>query len=168
MADHTIPFSDDLVFIRSESRDWIRATAERLAQEDIPHHVAVQERVVSDPFRGIEHKLFSWSLYARPEDEARARFIDQTIESSYVGHVPSSDGIPSFDEDGVFVLTEERTRVVRARRIRGVSIPFLSASIIVGVASSVHIRWAPWWVAVVLFFVGMGLWRWASRVEAGV
>jgi hypothetical protein len=91
-----LPASDALVQVRVENPVWIRALAERLAEEGIPSRV---ELLDSDSLAARRHGA-PCSLWVRPEDAERARQVDAALRRSQLPDLPE-DASPEWrDAEG--------------------------------------------------------------------
>jgi hypothetical protein len=79
-----LPASDALVQVRVENPVWIRALAERLAQEGIPSRV---ELLDSDSSTARRHGA-PCILRVRPEDAERARQLDAALLRAQLPDLP--------------------------------------------------------------------------------
>ena len=88
-----LPASDALVQVRVENPVWIRALAERLAEEGIPSRVELLE---SDARTARRHGA-PCALRVRPEDAERARQVDAALLRAQLPDLPE-DASPEWRE----------------------------------------------------------------------
>lgn len=73
-----LPFSEDLVEIRTETMSWIKRLSEALARAGIRCHVRYVG-ALSDGRLGLGTSDYYHTLYVRPEHEGASRHLDRTL-----------------------------------------------------------------------------------------
>lgn len=159
MDDLRLPYSEDLVFLRADTRDWIVRIAEALAEAEVPHHVVGDPQLMPGLVQTEDYREFNWEVFVREQDLPKAL----AVEAEVVRH--SGAPAPSFDEPDVTPSPEEQVRLRRAGRLRTSAAGVLALAVIVSIANLSGFPLAAWWVVALIAVVGVALWRHANRMD---
>lgn len=76
-ARASLETAKDLVLIRSEEPNWIKAFADELDRAGIPTLVKVEHQPAHNDALGSFGQGWVYGIYVRPEDESHARALDE-------------------------------------------------------------------------------------------